>query len=40
MKSKRMDFSMGFWDDLTNDFDMLAAVEASKDANGKPDSFI
>ena len=31
---------MGFWDDLINDFDMIAAVEASKDANGKPDPFI
>ena len=31
---------MGFIDDLIKDFDMIAAVEASKDSTGKPDPFI
>ena len=31
---------MGFLDDLIKDFDMIAAVEASKDSTGKPDPFI
>ncbi len=30
---------MGFWDDLAKDLSLWAAVEASKDKNGKPDPF-
>ena len=31
---------MSFLDDLLKDFDMIAAVEASKDASGKPDPYL
>lgn len=30
---------MGFWDDLAKDLSLWAAVEASKDKNGKPDPY-
>ncbi len=30
---------MGFWDDLAKDLSLWAAVEASKDENGKPDPY-
>jgi len=31
---------MSFLDELLKDFDMIAAVEASKDASGKPDPYL
>jgi len=31
---------MSFWDNLINDVSMFAAIEASRDSNGKPDPFI